>query len=191
MESCGLVNPDIQVLLEEVKGGKPLSFDAVYQLYTPLINSMAEAYLKRFGLASAEIDDIRQEAAIALYNAAIAYQPAKNVTFGAYAKVCLKNRILSYIRRTHENEQTEFTDARETESDIIETETPEQLVINKESLCNLNQRIDGLLTDFEKSVFTLYVGNMSYADMAKILSKPKKSIDNAIHRIKAKLRKLL
>lgn len=67
----------------------------------------------------------------------------------------------------------------------------EQLILNKESLCSLNRRIDGMLTEFEKSVFVLYLGNMSYTDMAVTLSKPKKSIDNAIHRIKAKLRKLL
>ena len=77
------------------------------------------------------------------------------------------------------------------EPEELDTVTPEQLILNKESLCSLNRRIDGMLTDFEKSVFALYLGNMSYTDMAVTLSKPKKSIDNAIHRIKAKLRKLL
>ena len=64
-------------------------------------------------------------------------------------------------------------------------------MISKESLSQLDQKMGEMLTEFEKSVFALYVGSMSYTDIAKALSKPKKSIDNAIHRIKAKLRKLL
>ena len=103
----------------------------------------------------------------------------------------MKNRLISYIRCFHEPYVAESADERDPDSEESEEISPEQLIINKESLCNLNRRIDGTLTDFEKSVFTLYVGNMSYADIARTLSKPKKSIDNAIHRIKAKLRKLL
>ena len=157
----------------------------------PLIKSSVQSYCRRFSIADSEIDDIAQEASIALYNAALAYEPSKNIAFGAYAKVCIRNRITSYIRRFHENDLPETLNVRENESDELDFDTPEQLVISKESLCNLNRRIDETLTDFEKSVFALYVGNMSYTDMANALDKPKKSIDNAIHRIKAKLRKLL
>lgn len=185
------MNPDIDRLLEDIKKGESLSFDAMYQLYRPLIESTAKAYCKRFSLADAEFDDIKQEATIALYKAAIAYEPSKNIAFGAYAKVCVRNRILSYIRYFHENKYTESLNETETDSEEADAATPEQLILNKEALCNLNRRIDGMLTDFEKSVFVLYIGNMSYTDMAAALSKPKKSIDNAIHRIKAKLRKLL
>ncbi|MBQ8496111.1 MAG: sigma-70 family RNA polymerase sigma factor [Clostridia bacterium] len=184
------MNSDIETLLENVKNGEPLSFDVIYRLYTPLIESTVQSCCRSLSATTAEADDIRQEAAIALYNAVIAYNPAKNVTFGAYAKVCIRNRITSYIRCFQENELPEVPFG-ETEFDEPDPETPEQVVISKESLCNLNRRIDETLTDFEKSVFVLYIGNMSYNDMAKALGKPKKSIDNAIHRIKAKLRKLL
>ena len=116
---------------------------------------------------------------------------SENITFGAFAKICLRNRILSYIRYFHENKNPESLDDIDSDPEMPAPETPEQIILNKESLHSLNQRIDGMLTDFEKSVLTLYISNMSYTDMAKSLSKPKKSIDNAIHRIKAKLRKLL
>lgn len=190
-ESCDPVSSEIETLLQNVKNGKSLSFESLYQLYTPLIESTAYSFCKRFSLASAEADDLKQEAAIALYNAVLAYEPSKNVSFGMYAKVCIRNRIISYIRYFHEKYSAEPIDELETHFEEISFDTPEQFIINKESLCNLNRRIDGTLTDFEKSVFDLYVGNMSYSDMAKTLSKPIKSIDNAIHRIKAKLRKLL
>ncbi len=185
------MSSEIETLLEDIKSGKPLSFESLYRLYSPLIESSAVTFCKRFSLADSEADDLRQEAAIALYNAVLAYEPSEAVTFGLYAKVCIRNRIISYIRCFHEKHAPLSTDDLETHFEEIDLDTPEQLIINKESLCSLNRRIDGTLTDFEKSVFDLYVGNMSYSDMAKTLSKPIKSIDNAIHRIKAKLRKLL
>ncbi len=185
------MSPELETLLEDVKNGKSLSFEALYKLYIPLIERTALSFCKKFSMAESETDDLRQEAAIALYNAVLAYEPAEGVTFGAYAKVCIRNRVISYIRCFHEKLPIESTDDLEVHFEEISHDTPEQLFINKESLCNLNRRIDGTLTEFERSVFDLYVGNMSYKDMAKILSKPEKSIDNAIHRIKAKLRKLL
>ena len=170
------MNPNIVALLEDIKNGKSLSFDAIYQLYIPLIESTAKYYCKRFSLSDSEMDDIRQEAAIALYNAAIAYEPEKNIPFGAFAKVCLRNRILSYIRYFHENQTSESLDDVDAEPDIPVSETPEQLMINKESLTELHHRIDEMLTDFEKSVFPF----MLVACLTWILPKPYLSQKNPL-----------
>ena len=185
------MHSELDILLENVRSGKPLSFEAIYALYIPLIDSMTKSYCNRYGVSEAEIDDVRQEAMIALYNASLTYETGKDVTFGAYAKVCIRNKILSYIRCFLENDIPVSLEERENDWDEPDFDTPEQLIISKESLCHLNRRIDETLTDFEKSVFALYIGDMSYTDMANTLAKPKKSIDNAIHRIKAKLRKLI
>ena len=190
-ESCDPVHSELDILLENVKSGKPFSFNAIYSLYTPLIESQAQKYGKQFSVSEAELDDIKQEALIALYHAALTYTPNEEVTFGMYAKTCMRNKIISYIRCFLENNVPLSLEEIEIDFEEPDFETPEQIVISKESLCNLNRRIDETLTDFEKSVFALYIGDMSYADMAKKLDKPTKSIDNAIHRIKAKLRKLL
>ena len=185
------MHSELDILLENVRSGKPLSFEAIYSLYVPLIDSMTRSCCKRYGICESEYDDVRQEALIALYNAALTYETNKDVTFGAYAKICIRNKILSYIRCFLENDIPVSPDDRENDWDEPDLDTPEQIIISKESLCHLNRRIDETLTDFEKAVFALYIGDMSYTDMANNLGKPKKSIDNAIHRIKAKLRKLI
>ena len=190
-ESCDPVHSELDILLENVRSGKPLSFEAIYSLYIPLIESLTQSHCKRYGISESDVDDVRQEALIALYNAALTYEVGCGVTFGAYAKVCIRNKIISYIRCFLENGAPVSLEERENDWDEPDFDTPEQLVISKESLCHLNRRIDEALTDFEKSVFALYIGDMSYSDMANNLAKPIKSIDNAIHRIKAKLRKLL
>jgi RNA polymerase sporulation-specific sigma factor len=185
------VHSELDILPENVKSGKTLCFEAIYRLYLPLIDSMTRNYCQYYKVFESETEDVRQEALIALYNAALTYRSETAVTFGSYAKSCIRNKILSYIRCFLENDIPVSLEERENDWDEPDFDTPEQLIISKESLCHLNRRIDETLTDFEKSVFALYIGDMSYTDMASTLAKPKKSIDNAIHRIKAKLRKLL
>ena len=185
------MHSELDILLENLRNGKSFSFNEIYALYLPLIESLTQKYARQFAVCTAEFDDIKQEALIALYHAALSYIPNGEVTFGMYAKVCMRNKIISYIRCFLEKNVPVSLEEREDDPEEPDFDTPEQIVISKESLCTLNRRIDETLTDFEKSVFILYISDMSYADMAKKLDKPTKSIDNAIHRIKAKLRKLL
>ncbi|MBQ3489712.1 MAG: sigma-70 family RNA polymerase sigma factor [Clostridia bacterium] len=186
------MHSEFDILLESVKNGDRSYFDVIYSRYKPLVESLTQKYGKKYSLPEVEFNDIKQEALIALFYAIWDYRPNEEVTFGMYAKVCIRNRIISYIRCFLENDVPlsleEMENDWEEQPDFL---TPEHIVISKESLCTLNRRIDEALTDFEKSVFALYIGDMSYADMAEKLGKPTKSIDNAIHRIKAKLRKLL
>jgi len=191
IESCDPVHSELDILLENVKNGKPFSFNAIHSLYTPLIESLSQKYGKQFSVSETESDDIKQEALIALYHAVLTYTPNEEVTFGMYAKICIRNKIISYIRCFLENDVPLSLDGEESYMEAPDLNTPEQIVISKESLCSLNRRIDEALTDFEKSVLALYLTDTSYTEIAKKLDKPTKSIDNAIQRIKAKLRKLL
>ena len=169
-----------------------ISFNTLYESYHPLMENLSRKMLAAYSLPDSDYDDLVQEAAIALYTAASAFDDSRGVTFGLYAKICIKNRLASYIRSRHSNASL----GKEISLESIEDEesgdiTPEQLVINKESLKSLRADIDSVLTEFESSVFWLYLIGASYKDIARALSKPTKSVDNAIHRIKVKLRKLL
>lgn len=181
---------DINILLNDVKCGKPLSFDAVYSLYLPLIQSATQKLMKAYGISKSENDDILQEASLALYKASLAFDNAKGVSFGHYAKICIQNRIISYIRSNGTKSETDDV-PYEFYCDTPGGDTPEQIAISKESLSELNEKISSALTEFECSVFRLYLEDLSYEDISRALSRSKKSVDNAITRIKAKLRKLL
>ena len=87
---------EMQQLINDIKNGVPLSFESVYSLYIPLINSVAEKY-SGTSLTGAELEDLRQEAAIALYDAALAFNPERGISFGLYAKICIKNRIIPVL----------------------------------------------------------------------------------------------
>ena len=180
----------MQKLLDDVKNGVPLSFDAVYALYTPLINSITEKYKIKFSLSDDDLDEMRQEAAIALYDAALSYNSDRGVSFGLYAKICIKNRMTSLLFRHGKSIKTEYIE-NESEPTVVQEEmTPEEVIINRESFAEIKKQIEFSLTGLEKSVFDLYLAGASYEDISSALKISKKSADNAMQRIKAKLKKL-
>ena len=170
---------------------KEVPFNTIYESYRPLMESMAQKMLTAYSLPPAEYDDLIQEAAIALFTSASAFDESKGVTYGLYAKICIKNRLVSYINsRYGKHLGSNDLSLDDIEGEVSHDITPEQMMIDKESIENLRYKIDEVLTPLESSVFWLYLVGTPYSDIASALSKSTKSVDNAIHRIKVKLRKL-
>ena len=69
--------------------------------------------------------------------------------------------------------------------------SPEEMVINRENVKNLERTIEKELSTFEKEVLDLHLTGMGYAQIAKVLGKDEKSADNALQRIKGKLKKVI
>lgn len=180
----------MEKFLEDIKKGVPLSFDAIYDLYTPLINSITEKFRVKYSLSTEDAEEMRQEASIALYDAALSYNPDRGVSFGLYAKICIKNRLTSILFRRGKSIKAEYIDDENEPASKVENQTPEEVVINRESFSEIKKRICQSLTDLERSVFDLYIAGASYEDISTALGISKKSADNAMQRIKAKLKKL-
>ena len=71
------------------------------------------------------------------------------------------------------------------------TLNPEKLLLDVELEEDLLFKIKSNLTDFEDQVFTLMISGFKYKEIAEILGKDNKSIDNAIQRLKAKIKKII
>ena len=68
---------------------------------------------------------------------------------------------------------------------------PEVVLISKEREEQLIEKVHQVLTNFEDEVFTLRMNQFSYQEISAILDKDKKSIDNALQRIRIKIKKIL
>lgn len=167
---------------DDMKTEDQAAFAAAVQEYRPLIESL----VARFS-SSGEAEDLRQEALIALYSAFCSYDfGQKKVTFGLYAKICIRNRLISVARRHKPDEAV----AGDSEDWLWEDgDDPEEILLAGERYRDLLRIIDESLTPLEKRILTLYLGDISYAQIAKQLNVTEKTVDNAIYRLKAKLRK--
>ena len=65
----------------------------------------------------------------------------------------------------------------------------EDVVIEKASYQQMYENMQEYLSAMEKEVLELYLEGKDYTEIAKLLGKTDKSIDNALQRIKGKIRK--
>ena len=55
----------------------------------------------------------------------------------------------------------------------------------------LEKAIEEELSDFERQVLDLYMTGMSYTQIARVLGRDEKATDNALQRLKTKIKKML
>ena len=186
MDSC-------TIDFDGIRNGDEGSFSALLSDYSPLISSLVKKYVKD---PSTE-EDLRQEASIALYLAALSYRETGGSTFGLYAKICIKNRLISYLRKYGRADSAAAIsdDIDEyyahTQPYSSEEADPLNVLISGENLSSLRRRIEEALTPYENEVFARYAAGCSYREIARDLGKNEKSVGNAVYRIKAKLKKLV
>ncbi len=175
-------NRDTLLLL--AKSGNANAFEQLLSDYAPLIESMVNAFLC-YDLETDEQDDLRQEASIAFCNAVDAYDPSSKVSFGAFAKVCIRNRLVSCGRKKSREPHTVSLECRDVE---VGGTDPVQSLVEKENYLTLSRHIVSLLSPFENRVWWLYLSGRCARDIARSVGKDEKSVQNAIYRIRKKLR---
>ena len=196
-----------EVLLEQVLKGDSDAFETLCEKYKPLVNSIARKYF----LVGAGVDDLIQEGTIGLYRACLDYKKTDaNASFKTFASLCIRRRIQTALKSANRNKNMPLNtyisidtqgmlvvgvkqgeNEDEEESGIYinpDLCSPEQNVISEENVEEINTYINTLLSDFEKQVLRLYVDGDNYVEIAKKLQKEPKSIDNALNRIKIKLK---
>lgn len=179
------------------------SIDILYEKYKPLINKIAtnlyKKYCKNTGL---ELNDLIQEGMIGLNSAINHYKENKDTLFYTYAKTCIERKIISSViaanRQKHKilNDSVSFeinlSDDTSLESFIGDNFTnPENIIISNENKEDLEKKIKEILTDTELQVLQLKLDGFDYKEIAEIIDKDKKSVDNAVQRIRAKIKNII
>ena len=180
---------DVTELILHIQNGSSGAFVKLAEKYAPLLDSEVARYVG--SLSSADLDDLRQGALVSLYRAAIAYDSSRGVTFGLFAKICIVNGIadtLRYISKKPSDISMDMLD----ENDLsVEDENPQSLMLDKEQFALLKRKISLILSELEYRIFELYLSGYSYCEIAAIVGKTEKSVDNALRRVKDKLKKYL
>ena len=68
---------------------------------------------------------------------------------------------------------------------------PEELIIAREQALEIRAKLGVCLSRMEKTILDLYLSGMSYSEMAEVVQKSTKSVDNAVQRIRKKLARQL
>lgn len=178
-------------LVELYNSGNSAAFTVLTDRYVKLIRSITSKY-KISGLES---EDLTQEGLLGLLSAVKTYNSEKGASFKTYAGICINRRIITLLERSGNNKSKALNDYISLYDADIEENVPEEGVnpeenfIGKESLMSLKKSISECLSGKEKRVLDLYLAGESYANIANELVMSQKSVDNALQRIRRKLKK--
>ena len=177
-------------LVESYNSGNSGAFTVLTDRYLKLIRSITLKY-KISGLES---EDLTQEGLLGLLSAVKTYNSEKGASFKTYAGICINRRIITLLERSGNNKSKALNDYvslydTEIEESVLEKGVnPEENFIGKESLMSLKKSISECLSDKEKRVLDLYLAGESYDNIASGLEISQKAVDNALQRIRRKLK---
>lgn len=189
-----------ELLVDMARAGDERAEDFLLKKYKDFVRSKARAYF----LVGGDSDDLIQEGMIGLYNAISHYDESKASSFMTYAAICINNKLLSAVSADNRKKNeplngyvslySVITDDAGEEASLSEvlpdTENvnPENIILSEEQDKLARKRLLGKLSRLEKEILSYYLEGMSYSEIAGIIGKPEKAVDNAIQRIRLKVK---
>lgn len=184
------------------KEGNDEALEYLLCKYKNFVKSKAKSYF----LIGADKEDIYQEGMIGLFKAIRDFKGDKLASFKVFAELCITRQIITAVktatRQKHIPLNTYISlnkpiydeESDRTLLDIlssIKVSDPEELIIDREEMKNIENRIEEVLSNLEMEVLNSYLDGKSYQEIASDLDRQAKSIDNALQRVKRKLEKCL
>lgn len=178
-------------IIKSAQGGCQSAFESLKETYKPLIESCVARHSAQ-DMPTQDVEDMRQEALFFFFNAVSSYDTESDgVEFGLYAKICIENGLVSFIRkymRRIREQALSFEDNGTKEALALDSDLL-QNIVDVEREAELVRVIRNSLSDFENKVWWLYVSGMAVSEIAAALKlSSAKSVSNAIYRIRKKLR---
>ena len=184
-------------LIEKLRQGEDDITDYILEKYKPLVRKKTNAMY----LIGGETEDLIQEGMIGLFKAIRDYKPDKEASFYHFAELCINRQLYSALeasnRKKHQPlnsyislSEQEHPDAVAAELLVDKESGPEQTVIEQEVWEEYKKRLAQKLSRMENQVLQYYLDGNHYIQIAEMMGKSPKSIDNALQRIRQKIRQM-
>lgn len=192
---------DEELIIRYRDGDKQI-MDYLMDKYKHVVRSKAG----RMFILGADKDDLIQEGMIGLFKAVRDYDSGRDASFLTFADLCVSRQMYTAIqaanRKKHLPLNSYISLYKNSEDEILEgqligairdfsEQNPEEILIDRENVEALQTIIDQELSTFERQVLELSMTGMGYIDIARLLGKDPKSTDNALNRVKTKIRKAI
>lgn len=191
-------------LIDRLRRGEEGIMDFICDKYKNFVRSKA----KSMYILGGDNEDLIQEGMIGLFKAVRDYDCGRDASFYTFADLCVSRQLYTAVQASKRKKhlplntyvslygnQSGQEDKEESEifyslADRAER-SPEEMFIDKERVEYLETAIEKELSPFEKQVLDLYMTGMTYSQIARVLGRDEKSTDNALQRLKAKIKKML
>lgn len=185
-------------LILALRSGEKEITDYLMNKYKNLVRKKAKALY----LIGGDTDDLIQEGMIGLFKAVRDYQPDKDSSFFHFADLCIARQMYNAVEASNRKKHAPLNSyvplyADEKDSDGVnlvdvlggmDESNPEELFINKENRKDFQRKVKENLSAMEQEVLTYYLQGFGYVRIAEVMGKEPKAVDNALQRIKKKLK---
>lgn len=190
---CDYTQYTDEELIQKLRSGEDDIQDYLMEKYKYLVKNRSRAMY----LIGGETDDLIQEGMIGLFKAVRDYNQEKDASFSTFARLCIERQLYSAIQASNRQKNqplnTYVSLSEETGEAAIGhlwEDSPESILVDQAAREDRMKKIIGLLSPFEMHVLELYLGGNDYQQIADMIDKTPKSIDNALQRIKVKVRSI-
>lgn len=185
-------------LVQQIRQGREELTDYILEKYKPLVRKKTNAMY----LIGGEPEDLIQEGMIGLFKAIRDYREEKASSFYHFAELCINRQLYSALEASNRKKHIplnsyislsvqEGADCEALfDTFTVATESPEQQVIEQELWADFRKRLTGNLSKMENQVLIFYLKGYNYIQIAEFMKKSPKSIDNALQRIRQKVREI-
>jgi len=192
-------------LIDRLRQGEASITDYIMDKYKNLVKKKA----KSMYILGGDNDDLIQEGMIGLFKAMRDYDVGRDASFYTFADLCISRQMYNAVQASNREKHAPlntyislYTNTADLGADDSNTSllnvltsevenNPEKLFIDKENMADIEAIIEKELSPFEKQVLDLYITGMSYSQIARVLGRDDKSTDNALQRLKNKLRRVV
>jgi RNA polymerase sporulation-specific sigma factor len=191
---------DEEIVLEFQQGDDD-AFNVLVKKYEYLVCIKVKMYF----LLGGDREDLLQEAKLGLYKATRDFKIDGKSSFRGFAELCITRQLITVIKAGNRQKHSPLNNAlslnisgnsKRTEDDITLMEmlphphavSPEKAAIESENKREREQILQEILSTIEQDVFSLYMKGQTYMQIAKNLHLPQKTVDNALYRIKKKMK---
>ncbi|HCE78568.1 MAG TPA: RNA polymerase subunit sigma-70, partial [Lachnospiraceae bacterium] len=170
-------------LIRAYRDGDADAAEILMNRYKQLVRSTA----RELYLVGGDREDLLQEGMLGLFKAIRLYDPEREASFSTFAAMLVSRQMYTAIeasrRKKHHalNSSISLSELEEDQGDgaLGTAESPENIYLEEENARTLQKRIEDSLSPLERKVFRLYLEGQDYRQIASVLGKKPKSIDNA------------
>ncbi|MBQ7288469.1 MAG: sigma-70 family RNA polymerase sigma factor [Clostridia bacterium] len=171
-------------LIQRIAGGDDVALACVLMRYKPLLKTA----VYKVHVPSLDYDDLYQEATLGLVKAIKNYNNEKG-PFSAFAKLCVESELVTYIRSCWKKSNIPAMNLVEFNDEFhMPLSDPQDIYLRREEIDQVRSKIKNSLSDFEFKIIHSYIMGKSYDEIAGELNVSVKSVDNAMQRIRRKLK---
>lgn len=171
-------------ILIKAKNGDQSAIEEICAAFAPVIKRLPRTYF----LMGGESEDVMQEATLGLIFAIRDYEKGHNTSFETFARHCIYRRVMTAIRLASGGKHFVLNTAESLDSADIADGDPLESLLKEEWHKLFWEAAQSELSKTEALVLKLYVQGYAYSQIAEVLQKDLKAVDNALERVRKKLK---